>query len=382
MQLVGGGVLALAGLIGELGLHACQQELPYCQFKPHCILENEELPDDPAALEGRSDLLTRHAVAHGWRHRLDQPDLVLVAPSAGCPENELDEICAAIARNGTSGGGAWPTPELAQILERNGRLEAAFSLLDAALHRNRSEDRSSVRARLAEWAAYLAAHAQRWELALDYAEDWKPDPGCGTCEGQQKRRKLLLSARCLMALDRRGEVAQLARASLESEFTVDAELIGMWIDCELAARPAAGADDALEAVLAQVSERERGFCELAFDVWTWSRAPRSGQIAQLRELAAWRPELALSLLQTLSRSEIQSQLRVLEELEGKPSPLEHGRSALARLLADLGFPEVGPALARAREQAQDMELRARLEDLEAAWKVGNARWETLTQGFR
>src|SRR5262245_60807217 len=228
-------VLARIGLLACLALPALAQEPTYAQFRARCLFATEGFELDPWSISPDDDLLRRHAAAHGWQWVLDDPDLVPSSAAAHCPERTLDRIVAAQSWLSRPENDAFIARSMAQILERNGRVDAALALLSAVQQRARDEapeqDPAFVSiskldlAFVSEWAARLCAHAGRWERALEFAKDWRSTSWCGLCASGETRRHDALVMRAQMALHRYEEVIASAREAAQSDWTLDLELL-------------------------------------------------------------------------------------------------------------------------------------------------------------
>jgi hypothetical protein len=343
------------------------------QLAPRCVL-TEEASLDPWALTWED--FARHNATHGWGATPHEVDLVSATTGARCPEEILDRIVAGQRSSAERASSVEVAVELARILARNDREESALALLDRVLSAT-YEDRDGPSSSASECAAQIAVDAGRWQQAIAYQEGWIPPTGCGNCEGIVKTRKQWVCARALRALGRHAELVELCRSSLDSEFTCNLQLIELWIDTEIQQGRASDSAQAMANILSAVEPGVRGFCSLALETWKLARAPREEQIEHLVDLAEWHRELAVPLVLTLTRAELQRHLWVFEVVDGKLRSSGQAAIALARVLAQLGLPDVGPALERARTQCSTEHVGT-VDDLIDTWHKGNKRWNLLT----
>ncbi len=369
-------VLTRLGLMACLGLPAQAQEPPYAQFRARCILATEGMELDPWSVSSDDDMLRRHAAAHGWQWDLDDPDLVASTPAVPCPERTLDRIVAAQAWLSRSEGDIFFARNMAQILERNGRVDSALALLSNVQKRARDDSSEQALSFVSEWAARLCAHAGRWEQALEYAKDWTATSWCGNCASAETARRDALVGRARMALHRYEEVLASARETAQSGWTLNLDLLEAWIDCELGLQRATDAEGAIQRILVQVPEDAKDQCNRALESWKRAHASREQQIGHLEELAGTHQELAVPILLSLSRDDVTRLMACFDVVDRRLM-----RSSLPYLLAELGFPEVGPALERAKGGCSE-ELQSTVNYMLESWRSSNERWKLLTEWTR
>ena len=116
---------------------------------------------------------------------------------------------------------------------------------------------------------------------------------------------------------------------------------------------------------------------MALETWKLARAPREEQIEHLDDLAAWHRELAVPLILSFSRAELERQLWVFEVVDGKLRSSGQRGGFLAYLLAELGLPAVGPVLERAKMQCSPDGVGL-AQSLLDSWRKGNERWILVT----
>ena len=365
------GVLAALALGSAIVPAHARQEAgrPATQFRAFCTFEREGAQLHLADAKAAEKLLNRHASAHGWSWHVEGPDYVADAHVAPCPERVLSQMAEARDLRQELYG-VFLYRDLAQAMERNGKLEAALALLNRAAHDHVPDALPSFedmeKSFLSEWAAKLAAHAGDWNKALELAEGWHANSGCGNCASSEWSRIREFEGRWLVESGRYGDAVALARRSaVVSPRSRITTLIELWLDCELREGRAKTVDDALGIVLSQVPEEAAEDCRKARDAWMLARAPRSTQLERLQELAESHPELATPLLLSLDEEEMSVLLRRLDF--GDRSVRD---SALASLLAQLGTPLMEPEL-----KEISVFVRRYLSD---QWQEANIRWNLLT----
>jgi hypothetical protein len=343
------------------------------QLAPRCVLADVAALD-PWTLSWED--IARHKAAHGWGSTPYEVDLVSATSGARCPDEVLDRIAAVQRPAVPPEASVEVAVELAWILARNDREESALALLEhvsSAL----SETGAGFSSRASECAAQIALEAAQWQRALDDETGWIAPTRCGTCEREVNGHKQWVRARALDALDRHAELLELCRSSLDSESTCNHRLIEMWIDIELEQGRASDADQAIANILSDVRPGDRGFCSMALETWKLARAPREEQIEHLADLAAWHREIAVPLILSFTHAELERQLCVFEVVDGRLRSSGQHEISLASVLADLGLPDVGPVLERAKKQCapDGVDLAQSLLD---SWRKGNERWKLLT----
>jgi tetratricopeptide (TPR) repeat protein len=374
-------VLALAttaaGMGGFVAAGRSQADEPLsAQFRPRCLLEGQSLELDPWSLDPSSGLLEHHAWAHGWSRVPVREDLVPRSSGARCPEWFLDRVLEREPYFGLPGLPGGIRLELAELLARNDRTDDALQLLDRWLDRSRVDAADVDRSSASACAARIAAAAGHWQRALDYAEEWSTKSGCGNDEGSKERRKQLVRARCLKALGRYDELAQACLSTL-TELKRSLALIELWIDSEIETGRARDGEEALTYILEQVPENWHFFCKEALGMWKLHRAPREEQIGRLRDLILNDPEHATPLVLSLTRDELRTLLEVLEPAGDASCCAPGPAHATARALAELGVPNVGSAIERARKACPEASLST-LNALEETWKAAHVRWKVLS----
>ena len=351
---------------------------PLADFRGRCIFDGgAQHLDLRAPYEQSKEGLFAHARAHGWNAQLDDPDYVRSDRAAACPAAMLDDMAWVARPEDPRFYDVFAYRALAQTLERNGRLDDALDLLERAgrsIDGLKSERLDAMHASfLAEWAARLAFHSGRWELALQHAEGWRATSGCGNCASGERIRQTALRARALQALGRCAEVEELARSTVDSGWTSDSSLVELWIDCELSAGRAHSAEEALERIVAQVPESAHATCRSALEDWSVAHARGERPIEDLARLASSHPELALPLVLSMDAAHVERALSAFDVVDGR---LRH--HALADLLAEVGCPSVEVALARARAALDDDVEETRVKYVQQAFDTGRKRWSALS----
>jgi len=379
--------LALLVCAGEPGLQAApapaQQGASIAErLQTHCIFGEDGVVLDLEDGKQLRAVLFRHAQAHGWNEEVDWPDLVSPERAAACPVDVLDAMASADGPDRKAGYAIYEYRWLAQALERNGRIDDALALLDRALQevRTKGSDRGLDVSALSQLVARLARHAGRWDAALEHAEDWGAITfmHCANCAASEDRRQRTCRARCLLAAHRYGELIDLARSDAASGWTRSTGVIEAWIDCELAEGRASSADRAMDGILLQVPDDAVDDCERALERWKLTHATREVQLRDLDELATWHPEVALPLVLSLEPAQV-TELMSAFELEDR----RFRQPGIARLIAEIGYPEAGEALDRACEQLTEEDLRySTIKYTKGSWESGHRRWVALTEGAR
>ena len=369
--------LALGCFIVPAGV-AQETGRPAIQFKAFCTFEREGAQLDLSNVKDASEVLSRHAYAHGWSWDVEAPDLVNGANAARCPSQVLDQM-AQVSALSMEDSGIFLYRDLALALDRNESSDRALDLLKRALEglapkvKEELFDRHDTYAAfLSEWAAKVAAHSGDWTKALEFAEGWHSTSGCGNCAATEQSSIDAFTARCLVAAGRFDEARNLARRKSQSSWTTTGSLIEAWLECEIRDGRAKSVDDALSNILSMVPGDMRDDCKRARDDWELARAPKSTQLERLNELANAHPELALPLLLTLDKAQLSDQLRALNVEKGYVRD-----PALASLLVELGLPEVGIRLDNFKKMYDLKGGENPTEYLLDQWKQFNIRWKLL-----
>jgi hypothetical protein len=348
---------------------------PLADFQARCVFADGSARLDSEELEGLFDRLQVHADGHGWQWEWDGPDFVLPESAVRCPEEVVDAIAKLAEEPDTGRLHQFVLRLAAHTLHRNGRAEAGIRMLveardDARTKGDNRKTQSRVSA-LAEHATRLAARAGRWEDVLEIAPGWTSEAGCGVCSAEATCSQRLLVARSLVALGRAEDAIEVVRGTVSSEWTRDARLFEVWIDCELALERARNAEEAARAIRESVPDSD-WWVDRALQSWTVVHASREMQLASLEILAWEHRELAVPLLLSLDAEQVSALLPALE-VEGQ----DFRQPALAGCLADIGFPCVGEKLAAVRASRSGREMGAYFGFVERKWQAGNKRWDLL-----
>jgi hypothetical protein len=367
-------------LLAGIAAAAQGEGQPLANFQAHCAFADGSLQLNPDDSEGLFERLWAHADAHGWEWEWDGPDFVDPARSARCPTDVLDAIAKAARKPDGELCGSIVLRLIAHTLERNGRVDDGLALLSEAQNDARAggDERKAGASvsLLSEHAAKLAAHAGRWESALEFAKEWASTSWCGTCSSSQTCQQRALVARSLYMLGRFEDAIVVVRETVASDLTRDVRLFEIWIDCEMALKRASSADEAIRSIRAAVADAD-WFCDRALESWKVAHSPREAQIEHLGLLAQWHSELALPLVLSLNADQITQAMSAFDVEEGR---LRH--HALAELLADVGYPEVEVSLDRARRASDPAVGESTLNFIQGKFEEGKKRWNLLSRAGR
>lgn len=379
-------MLLVAYLCLALGPGA-PRELPHgrCVWK---VEMPSELSDWLDACGGRAGLtkraeaaLERHAYMHGWASDVAEEDLVPRDRNAPCSDSVLD-LLANAPRWSAEIDSIRNIQAVALCLERNGRVDAAVTVLDRTLAGiDHSPPSVNWRPRgfepevsfVAETASEIAAMHGRWEVALDYAARWFPTSWCGNGAWDQQGQIDAFRASCLMRLGRTNEVREL---------------------CVAQARHPFGQFNAIAATWLETFDREGDYVapEVALDMlvrFVGPEAPRDvSRVLELRRLERATADELLSSPETLVRASREIVLPLLrtaddETMRRLAAPLfddiAESDESLAWILVPSGHPIVGLAFDRVLSTSSDGDEENSILRFREEWQRVRAWLDELSQ---
>jgi hypothetical protein len=322
-----------------------------------------------------------HAYRHGWRATPDLPPLVEPENEAPCPPHLLDFL----EELATSCRGRIPGrlhAAAAHVLEHNGRVDAELRVLQHAFNELVVENLGrSERSRrfdyelplLARDAAEAAARAGRHDLALRFAEEWRPTSWCGTCADGQRARIGSFRLRSLVKLGRWAEVNSAVLDEVADGWC-DAELVECWIEAATLSGDVCDPEVALQQLLGFVSDDLAPYVREAYERWCVRRGPRTLQLDRLPLLVrGYWPE-AVALVARLEEAELERHLTAFDV-----TGVELRDTSMISLLALTGASGVGRAIERAERETLSESSTSSLESARLTWNAVREQLDSLRE---
>jgi hypothetical protein len=303
--------------------------------------------DERRPFELAAEALVRHTYWHGWS-TIDGIDLVPPDRAAACPSRVLD-LLARVTVPCAHAGAVWVRQDLAQSLERNGRIDEALRILVADLDEMLAEPPQvyswgirydSKVSFVAEHAARIAAKHGRLEQALVYASHWRSTAMCGWAADGELTEIRRFRANCLLQLGRHDELRRLCIEGVTHENPVDLHLVEPWIDSHHSGPRPIAPELAVELLAAFLEPSRADELRAAAGCWFARRLPPTEQLRHLEDLD---PDHAapfvIPLLLQASNDEI---AELIAPLLGET--VTRADCVLATWLAHTGHPLAAPAL--------------------------------------
>jgi hypothetical protein len=386
----------LIAIAVAVSVGAVDGEQPAASIEPpfvaECILAREGLAEldrflcFDRSLRAAEELLQEHAREHGWNQVIGDPDWVDVDQGVACPAEALDYFELAGTQD-TDGEECFFRIELAEALARNGRVEQALELVsrsasavltDGSLRGFFEKSGPSI---CAEAGTRIAAHAGQWERALALSADWTPIGRCNIGIDFENREITGIRARCWVELGRCDLVREETLEWLSNR-RQNAELMGLWIECQLRGGHARDIDQALEAILLEAPQ-ESWSSQEARRRWELVSMPESELVPHLNELALVAPGRAVSFIRTLDSALLVDRLSAFDQVEeGMRDPsLAWALVYSGRPEVDAIFhtsPEIEELLQRPIGELPEDRFGLLLWQMHGAWQDANERWRCLT----
>jgi hypothetical protein len=331
---------------------------------------------DDAVVKRLDALLDRHAARHGWIGSILDVDLVPPERAARCEGHLLDQVASAFGERFDERT-AFIGLELAKVLERNGRGDAAIALLTKQLTLAKKLDGEApkgsekVAPSIEDELANAFFRAKQWSLALPHFGEWHSSydvlwPALD---------ELHMRCRSLIELGSYDVVIPIATERLDSrhfEFADEMALVQFL----------SGKRDAALETLASARFKSLGRYETELDTlercWKALHEDPAQVDVDVRTLTsvslAGCSELATELSVRGGPTAIEPYLSVFASTDDSPS-----MERLHQALMDTGEPCVNQAIQTAYDASDDAKLRARLDSTYGSFRRAAAVRAILEQ---